>query len=112
MKRRKTSLNSGPFTADRSALTIVEFFAGSKISRKHAKLEQRPFYLLFLIQSAPGSILTELEQFTLNNKEALIRDLDTLLNAGYITRNDSKQYRATDEGRYLLRTCLPSFGIE
>jgi hypothetical protein len=111
MKRRNTSLINQTVNFDRSALTIVEFFAGSKICRKHAKLEQRPFYLLFLIQSAPDSILTELEQFTLNNKEALIRDLETLLNAGYITRNDQKQYRATDEGRYLLRTCLPSFGI-
>ena len=111
MKRDRKALIKRSFNFDKNVLTLIDYHTGIQLARK-AKVSNNCFYLLLLICNSPGLTAEEIKPFTGVSQHLIFRDLDTLLNAGYITRNDSKQYRATDEGRYLLRTCLPSFGIE
>ena len=112
MKRKRASLIPTNQTALNPDDILKHYFSGVKKAVKIGAT-QKHLYLLYLIYMAStGITATELNQYRQGNNNDLLKDLENMVIAGYITRNDQKQYRVTDEGRYLLRTCLPSFGIE
>ena len=111
MKRDRKTLIKRSFNFDKNVLTLIDYHTGIQLARK-AKVSNNCFYLLLLICNSPGLTAEEIKPFTGVSQHLIFRDLSQLLNGAYIVSNELKQYRATDEGRYLLRTCLPSFGIE
>ena len=110
MKRERKTLISPTANFDKNVLTLIDYHTGIQLARK-SKVSNNCFYLLLLICNSPGLTAEEMKPFTGVSQHLIFRDLSQLLNGAYIVSNDQKQYRATDEGRYLLRTCLPSFGI-